>query len=115
LECVKYNFTKIWNDYITSKAKEFAGGFYMRCVNCGNDDERTLWDEGDTIYCSKCCHRTSLETGKDDLVECPYCHYMRDRKAFYCRHCNVAWGAEIDEEETKELLKILQDDFSYEK
>ena len=54
----------------------------MKCANCGNDDERMLWDEGDTIYCSKCCHRTSFETGKDDLVECPYCHYMRDRKAF---------------------------------
>ena len=40
----------------------------MKCANCGNEDERTLWDEGDTVYCSKCAHRTSTETGEDDLV-----------------------------------------------
>ena len=24
----------------------------MKCVNCGNDNPATLWDEGATIYCS---------------------------------------------------------------
>ena len=45
----------------------------MKCANCGNTDTSTLWDEGDTIYCSKCWHRTSVNTGEDDLVECPHC------------------------------------------
>ena len=26
----------------------------MKCTNCGNDNPATLWDEGDTIYCSVC-------------------------------------------------------------
>ena len=59
----------------------------MKCANCGNVNADSLWDEGDTIYCSKCCHRTLIETGEDDLVECPRCHEMRDRKAYYCRNC----------------------------
>lgn len=53
----------------------------MRCVNCGNEDENTLWDEGDTIYCSRCAHRTRTSDGEEDLVECPHCHEMRDSKA----------------------------------
>ena len=61
----------------------------MKCANCGNEDETMLFDEGDTIYYSKCCHRTSVETGEDDLVECPHCHEMRDKKAYYCRNCNM--------------------------
>lgn len=68
----------------------------MKCANCGNSDKKTLWDEGDTFYCSKCYHRTSIKTGEDDLVECPYCHNMRDRKAYHCRHCNTAWGVEAN-------------------
>lgn len=63
----------------------------MRCANCGNSDETTLYDEGDTLYCSKCWHRTNIETGEDDLVECPHCNGMRDRKAYYCRHCNTPY------------------------
>jgi len=64
----------------------------MKCANCENEDTRTLWNEDDTIYCSKCCHRTSVDTEEDDVVECPYCHRMRDRKAMYCRYCNdSAW------------------------
>ena len=63
-----------------------------KCANCGNDDENTLWDEGDTIYCSKCAHRTLVSTGEDDLVVYPYCGELRDRKAYYCRNCNSAWG-----------------------
>lgn len=34
----------------------------MKCANCKNEDERTLWDDGDTTCCSKCCHRTSVDT-----------------------------------------------------
>ena len=56
----------------------------MRCANCGNEDENTLWDEGDTIYCSRCAHRTRTSDGEEDLVECPHCHEMRDSKAYYC-------------------------------
>lgn len=63
----------------------------MKCANCENTEEEWLWDEGDTVYCSKCYHRTNKETGEDDLLECPHCHQMRDRKAYYCRHCNVGW------------------------
>ena len=59
-----------------------------KCANCGNENEMTLWDEGDTIYCSECCHRTRKEDGEDDLVECPVCHHMKDRKAYYCMWCN---------------------------
>lgn len=62
----------------------------MKCANCGNEDERTLWDEGDTVYCSKCAYRTSIETGEDDLVVCPHCGEPRDRKAYYCRNCGTA-------------------------
>jgi hypothetical protein len=84
------------------------GGITMKCVNCGNEDPKTLWDEGDTFYCSKCCHRTRIDTNEDDLVECPYCHYMRDRKAMYCRYCNTPWGAEPNSpEEIEELRGII--------
>ena len=61
----------------------------MRCANCGNEDENTLWDEGGKIYCSRCTHRTRTSDGEEDLVECPHCHEMRDSKAYYCRHCNM--------------------------
>lgn len=44
----------------------------MRCANCGNEDENTLWDEGDTFYCSRCAHRTRTSDGEEDLVECPH-------------------------------------------
>lgn len=43
----------------------------MRCAICGNEDENTLWDEGDTIYCSRCAHRTRTSDEEEDLVECP--------------------------------------------
>ena len=80
----------------------------MKCANCGNTNSSTLWDEGDTIYCSECHHRTSVETGEDDSVECPYCHRMRDRKAMYGRYCNNAtWEASTADEfeETDTILK----------
>lgn len=38
----------------------------MKCYNCGNKNNSTLHDEGDTIYCSICKHRTNKKTKKDD-------------------------------------------------
>ena len=65
----------------------------MKCANCGNENPETLWDEGDTIYCSECTHRTRVDTGTEDLIECPYCGGMRDSKAYYCRNCGTGgWG-----------------------
>lgn len=80
----------------------------MKCANCGNTHSHTLWDEGDTIYCSECHHRTSVETGTVDDVECPYCHRMRDRKAMYCRYCNDAEWRSSTEEEYAATDKILK-------
>lgn len=93
--------------YIPDGDDEGDGG--MRCANCGNTDENTLWDEGDTIYCSKCAHRTSVDTGEDDVVECPYCHRMRDRKAMYCRWCNDSTWEPSTQDEFEETDKILKD------
>ncbi len=81
----------------------------LECANCGNTNSDTLWNEGDTIYCSLCCHRTSKESGEDDVVECPYCHRMRDRKAMYCRYCNDSTWESSTEEEYEETDKILKD------
>ena len=86
-----------------------TGDKTMRCANCGNEDTNTIWDEGDTVYCSLCCHRTRKEDGEDDLVECPYCHRMRDRKAMYCRHCNDSTWQPSTPEEFKEVDKILKE------
>ena len=86
-----------------------SGDGRMRCANCGNTDENTLWDEGDTIYCSKCAHRTTVDTGEDDVVECPFCHRMRDRKAMYCRWCNDSTWEPSTQDEFEETDKILKD------
>lgn len=43
----------------------------MKCTNCGNDNPATLWDEGDTIYCSVCTHRMRKTDFEDDSVQCP--------------------------------------------
>jgi hypothetical protein len=59
----------------------------MKCANCRNEDERFLWDEGDTIYCSLCHLRTNKDSGDLDLVECPNCGKLKDRKAWSCPHC----------------------------
>lgn len=83
--------------------------FGMKCANCGNADERLLTDEGDTIYCAKCYHRTLKETGEDDVVECPFCHRMRDRKAMYCRWCNDTTWIPSTQEEYEETDKILKE------
>lgn len=56
----------------------------MKCANCGNKDERILFDEGDTFYCSVCLHRTQMATGQDDLITCPFCGHLRDQKAHAC-------------------------------
>ena len=86
-----------------------SGEPIKKCANCGNTDKNTLWDEEDTIYCSKCCHRTSKATGEDDVVECPYCHRMRDRKAMYCRHCNDSTWEASTPKEFAEIDKILKE------
>lgn len=81
----------------------------MKCANCGNEDHKTLWDERDTIYCSKCCCRTSIDDGEDDSLECPYCHRMRDGKAMYCRYCNISDWRSSTPEEFQEVDRILKD------
>ena len=79
------------------------------CANCGNTDGDTLWDEGDTIYCSNCYHRTRKEDGEDDLVECPVCHHMKDRKAYYCMWCNNSGDSgEYDPEADAEADSFLE-------
>ena len=84
-------------------------GFSMKCANCGNINESTLWDEDDTIYCSVCHHRTNKANGKDDLVECPYCHRMRDRKAYYCCYCNDSTWEPSTPKEFKEIDTDLKE------
>lgn len=96
-------------DYKYLPSGDDKGDNIMKCANCGNTDENTLWDEGDTIYCSNCCHRTLKETGEDDLVECPYCHRMRDRKAMYCCWCNDSTWEPSTQEEFEEIDKILKE------
>lgn len=81
----------------------------MKCANCGNTDDRTLWDEGDTILCSECYHRTRISDGEDDSIECPYCHRMRDRKAMHCRWCNNGDWDESSQEEFEEIDDMLKD------
>ena len=65
----------------------------MKCANCGNTNQSTLFDEEQTIYCSICQHRTDKKNGRDNSVMCPVCHDLRDPKAVYCRWCNdSSWG-----------------------
>jgi hypothetical protein len=89
-------------------------GFHMRCANCGNEDPNTLFDEGDTFYCSKCCHRTQTATGQDDLITCPFCGRLRDRKAMYCMWCNntldsIPGPSREEYEEFDPLLQEFED------
>lgn len=83
----------------------------MKCANCGNEDPKTLFDEGDTFYCSVCCHRTQTATGQDDLITCPFCGRLRDRKAMYCMWCNTPLDAtpSPDRETYEELDKTLNE------
>lgn len=83
----------------------------MRCANCGNSDSRFLFDEGDTFYCSKCCHRTQTATGQDDLITCPHCGRLRDRKAYNCMWCNIPLNASPapSREEYEQLDRLLND------
>lgn len=60
----------------------------MKCANCGTENSKFLFDDGETVYCSVCCHRTRKDSFEDDLVVCPYCHRMIDRKAYVCLWCN---------------------------
>ena len=81
----------------------------MKCANCGNTDKNTLFDEVDTFYCSKCSHRTQAATGQDDLITCPFCGRLRDRKAHHCMWCNITLNSTNppSEKEYKELDKEL--------
>ena len=83
----------------------------MKCANCGNEDLRTLHDEGDTFYCSICCHRTQTATGQDDLITCPYCGRFRDRKAFQCLWCgnSIGQNEEPSIELYEEINEVLKD------
>lgn len=83
----------------------------MRCANCGNDDPNTLIDEGDTLYCTICCHRTQTATGQDDLITCPFCGRLRDRKAMNCMWCNISLDSEPGptQEEYEELDEMLNE------
>ena len=81
----------------------------MKCANCGNEDSRTLHDEGDTFYCSLCCHRTQTATGQDDLITCPYCGRLRDRKSLSCMWCGTPLDSSIppSKEDYEALDKLL--------
>lgn len=81
----------------------------MKCAYCKNTDKRTLWDEGYTIHCLLCHHRTRKNDGEDDSIKCPYCHRMRDKKAIHCRYCNDATWKHSTSKEFKEIDKILKD------
>lgn len=50
-----------------------------------------------------------MDTGEDDVVKCPYCHRMRDRKAIYCRWCNDSAWEPSAQDEFEEIDKILKD------
>jgi len=99
------------NSVLQSSTKlSFTGGMTtMKCTNCGNDNPATLWDEGDTIYCSVCTHRTRKTDFEDDSVQCPYCHRLRDKKAMYCRYCNSSDWTPSSPAEFAEIDKILKD------
>ena len=83
----------------------------MKCANCSNDNPKELHDEGDTFYCSLCCHRTQTATGQDDLITCPYCGRLRDQKAYQCMWCNNTIGKNNppSNEEYKALDEILKE------
>lgn len=85
----------------------------MKCANCGNTNSNSLFNEGDTIYCSICTHRTLKSTEDDDLIICPICHHPRDRKATYCMWCNGPIDGEYDSEAEKlanEYQETITDD-----
>lgn len=83
----------------------------MKCANCGNEDPKKLFDEGDTFYCSICHHRTQTATGLDDLITCPYCGRPRDRKASDCWWCNNSLDSfpRPSRKEYEEINKILDE------
>ncbi|MCD7771528.1 MAG: hypothetical protein LUH23_05525 [Oscillospiraceae bacterium] len=97
------------NDEVLFVGDDTSDGVEMKCAHCGNTDENSLFDEKEEIYCSKCHHRTLKSTGEDDLVECPFCHRMRDRKAMYCRWCNDSAWQPSTQEEFEETDRILKD------
>ena len=80
----------------------------VTCANCGNNNPKSLFDEGDTVYCSECAHRTRVSDGKDDLVVCPVCLHLRDRKAFACMWCNSTWGYDKFDQRSFELANEFE-------
>ena len=79
----------------------------MKCANCGNSNPKTLHEDGDTFYCSLCCHRTQTATGQDDLITCPYCGRLRDRTSHSCMWCGCSIGQNIPP--SKELYEELNE------
>lgn len=80
----------------------------MKCANCGNKDPKLLTEKNGLVYCMKCTHRTRLSDGKDDSVECPYCHRMRDRTATYCRYCNSSDWKPSTKKQFAEIDSLLK-------
>ncbi len=80
----------------------------MKCAYCGNEDPNKLSDDGDTVYCKCCFHRTRIDNGEEDLVLCPVCHHMRDRNAYHCMWCNSAWGTS-DESFDQEAYDFVEE------
>ncbi len=81
----------------------------MKCMYCGNEEQQTLWDEDDVIFCSLCHHRTRKDNGRVDLVKCPYCKRMRERKSMYCRYCNDSTWKTSTPRKFKEVDKFLKE------
>ena len=85
----------------------------VKCCNCGNKQRDSLHDEGDTIFCSKCHHRTKKSNGKDDSIVWPICNHPRDRKAAHCRFCNGSQKGKYsyaEEKSAREFLKQIDAD-----
>ena len=99
---------KTYNVPLMDDSENYDEEYTIKCANCGNTNDTALWDEGDTIYCSACQHRTLKETGEDNVVECPYCHRMRDRKAYYCRYCGDSMWKPSTKKEFAEIDKSLK-------
>lgn len=62
-----------------------------------------------TKYLESLPKKKLLEESQEDVVECPYCHRLRDRKALYCRYCNDSTWLPSTPEEFEEIDKILKE------
>jgi hypothetical protein len=59
--------------------------FDVVCSTCAQDD--VLWDEADTVYCSRCAHRTWKADGSVALRTCQDCGEQMDARAGFCDSC----------------------------